>query len=811
MVGFGFSFSPGNGRRHGGGGGGDTIAPTITSSAIPSVAENATLGHALTANEAVTWSIVGGADQAKFEISGSTLRWLANGTKDYEAPDDAGTNNGYVVTVRATDGASNTTDQTITVTVTDVDDDPIVETDPGYSESFTYSDGEVLTGATLNWTSISANGATAAADAAIVQSGRTGYTSGPADYDSHGSAYASGSNLLAPPYDPGTQDMWVQWKIASMDAGNHPVIDILANSEVDKLELRFTNGSGAAVQYNGNGADPTNPGGASSLSTGRFAGFGGSGSHQKLPAEGDVFTAQVYSGLLYLYRNGAPFTDPAGIDVSALTGTNFGLATWNVGYYGVDDFKAGALAGNLKIDNPLAAYPRIQGLGGYENGAADVTFTGSYEGTVTGLQWALKDPETGAVLKDWARAASPTIGGGDWEATVRVPCGLNDDKPYRIAFRAENDSWAFVESQTLFSVCYTVLLTGQSNAKFLSGANTVTGIPDHPGGFAYVPADPPSTTDNGRNVITGWQSSTDESNGEDNNLGMLTLGMSGALGLPIYIMDLGIGSRNALNCGPLGSEAAYLATHLAQAGGAFDAMVIYQGEDEISTGNYTAEWQPQWIDNIDYWRSVSGQPEDTVIPAFVGITGKYDTVAADEPLSNAAGNIVRAAQVDLPNQVDDCTLAFHAAGVTMADGFHYTVTNATGYYEMNRRIALSMAKVLGGGDYDGRGPIATGATRSGATVTVAVDLNGADSIAGTALTSWVASVNSDMSSPLTISSVGVSGGDVIIVLSANPGVPVYVANYRGYNPDVSSWVVGTYADATTIEMEPIVVPILTTT
>lgn len=100
----------------------DTTAPTITSANTAFNIENNTLSHALTANESVTWSIVGGADQTKFEISGSTLRWLANGTKDFDAPDDADTNNTYVVTVRATDLASNTTDQTITITVTDVSD-----------------------------------------------------------------------------------------------------------------------------------------------------------------------------------------------------------------------------------------------------------------------------------------------------------------------------------------------------------------------------------------------------------------------------------------------------------------------------------------------------------------------------------------------------------------------------------------------------------------------------------------------------------------------------------------------------------------
>lgn len=99
---------------------GGNAAPVITSASTANCAENATLSHSLTANESVTWSIVGGADQARYEISGSTLRWASNGTKDFEAPDDADTNNTYVVTVRATDTGGLTADQTITVTVTDV-------------------------------------------------------------------------------------------------------------------------------------------------------------------------------------------------------------------------------------------------------------------------------------------------------------------------------------------------------------------------------------------------------------------------------------------------------------------------------------------------------------------------------------------------------------------------------------------------------------------------------------------------------------------------------------------------------------------
>ncbi len=98
----------------------DTTPPTITSASSVSNPENSVLAFSLTANESVNWSITGGADSAKFELSGPVLRWLSNGTKDFEAPDDVGTNNTYIVQVTATDLSSNASNQTITVTVTDV-------------------------------------------------------------------------------------------------------------------------------------------------------------------------------------------------------------------------------------------------------------------------------------------------------------------------------------------------------------------------------------------------------------------------------------------------------------------------------------------------------------------------------------------------------------------------------------------------------------------------------------------------------------------------------------------------------------------
>lgn len=97
--------------------GGDVTAPTITSANAFSQPENAALNISLTANEQVSWAITGGADEALFTLAGNTLSLAA---RDFEAPTDLDKNNTYVVQVTATDLAGNSTNQTITVTITDV-------------------------------------------------------------------------------------------------------------------------------------------------------------------------------------------------------------------------------------------------------------------------------------------------------------------------------------------------------------------------------------------------------------------------------------------------------------------------------------------------------------------------------------------------------------------------------------------------------------------------------------------------------------------------------------------------------------------
>ncbi|MBR1151513.1 cadherin domain-containing protein [Bradyrhizobium sp. JYMT SZCCT0428] len=114
------------------------LAPAIDSDGggavfAKSIAENTTAVTTVHATDPdagpspVTYSIVPGDDGAKFAIDANTGVVTFITAPDFENPTDTATsgNNTYVVTVRAFDGLSSD-DQTITITVTDVNDAPVI-------------------------------------------------------------------------------------------------------------------------------------------------------------------------------------------------------------------------------------------------------------------------------------------------------------------------------------------------------------------------------------------------------------------------------------------------------------------------------------------------------------------------------------------------------------------------------------------------------------------------------------------------------------------------------------------------------------
>lgn len=141
-------------------GGGDTTDPVITgptgaagaASISVNVAENTTTVGDWNADESVTWSI-SGTDAAFFSIDPSTGALSFVAPPDFEAPGDAGANNTYDLVVRATDGASNFSEQTVAVNVTDAGEDT---TNPGAPGTPTFA-SVTKASATVNYSAASDN------------------------------------------------------------------------------------------------------------------------------------------------------------------------------------------------------------------------------------------------------------------------------------------------------------------------------------------------------------------------------------------------------------------------------------------------------------------------------------------------------------------------------------------------------------------------------------------------------------------------------------------------------------------------------
>ena len=119
------------------------IDPVISSdgggaTASVSVAENSTAVTTVVATDAdlpvqtISYTIIGGADQAAFTINSTTGALSFVSAPNYESPTDAGGNNVYDVIVEASDGQGRTDSQAIAVSVTPVNDNvPVITSDGG--------------------------------------------------------------------------------------------------------------------------------------------------------------------------------------------------------------------------------------------------------------------------------------------------------------------------------------------------------------------------------------------------------------------------------------------------------------------------------------------------------------------------------------------------------------------------------------------------------------------------------------------------------------------------------------------------------
>ncbi|MEP2012094.1 MAG: cadherin domain-containing protein [Balneola sp.] len=104
----------------------DDNAPTFSSEDSVDVAENQISVTTVTASDldsgmSITYSISGGDDEALFNIDSNSGELTFKAAPDFENPTDSDTDNEYKVTVQATDG-TNQVSQDMVITVTDTDD-----------------------------------------------------------------------------------------------------------------------------------------------------------------------------------------------------------------------------------------------------------------------------------------------------------------------------------------------------------------------------------------------------------------------------------------------------------------------------------------------------------------------------------------------------------------------------------------------------------------------------------------------------------------------------------------------------------------
>jgi hypothetical protein len=125
----------------------DNTAPTFTSTTTFSTAENVSTSTnvaTIRVSESATITISGGADSARFTITFSdsqsaNVRFVAS--PNFESPADSGGNNVYNINLLATDRVGLTGSQSITISVTNVNEAPII-TASSSADTATYSVAE---------------------------------------------------------------------------------------------------------------------------------------------------------------------------------------------------------------------------------------------------------------------------------------------------------------------------------------------------------------------------------------------------------------------------------------------------------------------------------------------------------------------------------------------------------------------------------------------------------------------------------------------------------------------------------------------
>ena len=518
---------------------------------------------------------------------------------------------------------------------------------------------------------------------------------------------------------------------------------------------------------------------------------------------GDTIEITLRGGYVRIACNGISLNGD-GFDLGGYTpGTlvGFGSGMYNARF---DDYYAAPLtATSVKVSQGLSFWP------GSDVGRL-ITLTGTTTGTPTALQTRVISAVDHSEIVPWTTNASATFGAGTFAVSVFTPIGnLTDRTRYIAQVRAIEDinGWS---NGNAYAVGAGFVLYGQSNSSLrdsYAGGGPATEDPN-----AYVVFN----ANEGKNTSSDpWSRGNESSSG----LHMYPKLLTQKLGVPCGVICGGRGSQSLESLKPGGEFATTgpwapgplnmwdtLKATCSKVGmlGYARSMTWTQGEAEAGAAfdPNVPVYNSDFDEMADAFRSEIAI--DSSAPIVISVIGRFTgTPGYSEAQTNRGWSTMRQTLATLPSLISDCYMSSSLMHLPLGDEIHLS---ALGYTELNRRDAQTAAKLLGVSTYDGRGPIITSGTRSAAVITMAVDLNGAASIAGAAVTGFDVSAD-NFATLLTVSSVNVSGGNVVITLAADPGAAVKVRSYWGYNPTQSSVITGTYSDGTTIQAEPIYNPI----
>ena len=506
-------------------------------------------------------------------------------------------------------------------------------------------------------------------------------------------------------------------------------------------------------------------------------------------ASGSNFDAEIklINGVVHLSQNGNNLTNNGVTLPVNIGGTLVGFGTNGGATKIVENVYIAPLTTYLVADTRLLFTPT-------NNTVGDVEIMGTYENDITGLQCKYIG-NNDSTESDWMPAINFEKNSGEFTAKISVPlCSLDGNKSYSVLLRPYSDLDAVYRLNKVV-VGYMVAAYGQSNSILrdgLTGGDQITTPRSYDidlflSGGQRMPND-------------RWiQRNAGTTLGQP--IAIMAYELSQLLRVPTGVALFGVGSQtiSALIGDTLFNPFRDAVINL---GGqdAVKAWLWTQGEgeaDATSTNpllNYPA--------NFNSLQTKLNAISEAPISIAMISRGAYNP---DPPRPNWGP--MRRTLFNLQS-LGGVELGHHHAEIPLVDTFHYT---QDGYYEANRRASLSIAQQLGADTYNGRGPIVTSGTRSGSTITLNVDLNGATSLIGSNLNYWDVSTD-DFATTLDITSVNVVANQVVIELANAPSGAVKVrsfwsSNYGHGDQPAPVFAIGNYADGTTIALEPLFEPL----